>query len=1220
MRAEQGDTFDPANVAWVFDRADYANLQQAIRDSVEVVVDLETTGLDEYATTNGPWNGGVGARIALASFTLPSSEEDLDPVTWLLPLSHPESPWQGIWRKLIGNAMAIAVKGEKPISNQNIKFDARWFYATTGCDVTANIVWDTQIAAHLMNENASTKLKEIAPDTFGIQRWDEFDLSTPGAAERVPLIDLGLYAARDTYWTWKQERYQRQLMRLEPGPDGQIEPVESPEDIEHARLGRLAVWVSMPTIATLTTMEQRGMALDRPWVMEKIEENKAAFAEVNERLSTRYVADGLEPAGVSYAATATWFKKFTEIAVEKDELRVAALTKTGQPRWGKGVLVRQMRAGSEVAKGILEARQALKRLEYLNSWLGFQKTDGRIHARYNAGSVVTGRLSSSGPNMQQVTKKLRPAFIPSPGYVIADFDYCLEGSMRVLTPELEWVMVSELEPGQKLIGFPEHVGLGSGRTNRYEETEVVSTKKLRRPSRVVMLSDGRAVACSAEHRWLSFEQGTSGRRVWVEAQNLKPGDIIPVLTEPWDEPQTLQEVKDIAYLQGFLDGEGWVTETGMGWGQLPGPVHDEVLAVSERLGIEWAQSSHMNNGVIQHRVGSMARTLNILGRVRPHRLLPKARQVWEGRQTYGKFNTGVIVVEVIDAGEQDVIAVETTTKTLIVEGLLSHNSQIELRVAAFISRCQPMIEAYIRGDDLHNMMAAKITGKVVDEVLPGERQAGKCFHPDTEVLTRSGWKRIVDLQPNEEVAQAVPGTGLRVTLEWVVPWQVYTMPNEHEYLVHLQNEGMDLRVTPDHAMLAYNAYGGWVETLPEELGRKRGWKNAGVLDQSDWQADPALLRVAVMVQADGSYSHRRIRLKFSKEHKIERCRKLLTAAGIEYKETVHRNGRYPDVTAFSFRSDEVRGLLDQDKTLPWRWLGLPVEQRVQIIEESVFWDGTKAKNWRMHQYLSTPQKNRDVMQALAATTGRKSRDDGHAKLSIRAVGRDETRGGNLLTERIPYTGTVTCLAVPSGVVLVRDAGVPVIVKNSANFGLLYGMGAFGFREYAETVYGVSFTEREAHDVHRAFFTLWDGLSDWHARCVKRVHSTGQVVSPIGRVRRLPQIHSSNEKVVKYAERAAINSPVQGFASDLMQTAAASIEGKLPGSSPVPGVRLVGTVHDSIVAELREDVWEEAAHACIERMVGVVDVLKRLDCDFDVPLAADVNVGTRWGLGDVGVIE
>src|SRR5690606_41252638 len=99
-----------------------------------------------------------------------------------------------------------------------------------------------------------------------------------------------------------------------------------------------------------------------------------------------------------------------------------------------------------------------------------------------------------------------------------------------------------------------------------------------------------------------------------------------------------------------------------------------------------------------------------------------------------------------------------------------------------------------------------------------------------------------------------------------------------------------------------------------------------------------------------------------------------------------------------------------------------------------------------------------------------------------------------------------------------------------------------------------------------------------------------------------------------------SSDLQGFASDLMQIAAASIEGNLPGYDPVPGVRLIGTVHDSIVAEVPEGDWKRATGRCMQRMLNLHPVLERMGCHLDVPLGVEATVSTRWGLADVGIIQ
>ena len=661
-------------ITWVWGKEDLKSLVKAIHESSEIVMDLETTGLDEYAEAGGDTNGGYPARIVLASLTLPSAEraesgaydwrrfDGEQPMTYLVPLSHPASPLLGSWRKVMAIIGREINRSGKPFVNANIKFDARWVFAQAGVDLSDRIEWDTTVSSQLVDTEARTRLKIRAARDFGIEEWDDFDLGTPGAAERVDLIQLGEYAARDTYYTWKIEQEHRDQMFL----TGDEEPFDS-DDIQMARLGKVATYVSMPTVKTLTKVEQRGFLLDVDWVHAKIEEMDALRLKACEDILGLYgTAPAPAPAkdGVTTAATSKWFQGFVAQAIEAGDLRVTARTDSGNAQWNKAVLIAQQRQGSPAADALLRHRDATKTLEFLRSWLELRDPNNVIHATYNVGFVKTGRLSSSNPNVQQISSRLKPAFIPRPGHVLLDLDY----------------------------------------------------------------------------------------------------------------------------------------------------------------------------------------------------------------------------------------------------------SQVELRVAAFISRSAPMIEAFQRGDDLHRLLAAKIAGKAPQDVTSLERKRAK----------------------------------------------------------------------------------------------------------------------------------------------------------------------------------------------------------------------------------------------------------------------------------------------------------------AGNFGLLYGMSPGGFQTYAATAYDVSLTLAEAQAVHSAFFEMWDGMRQWHERSKRRAYERGYVTSPIGRTQWLSDLYSKSSFKSSHAERNALNSPVQGFGSDLMQMAAASIMGTLPGY-PLPrveGAHVVATVHDEICIEVPEDRWQEILVECKRRMEDVNTFLRPLDCQMDVPIVAGPSAGTRWGVHDL----
>ena len=174
----------------------------------------------------------------------------------------------------------------------------------------------------------------------------------------------------------------------------------------------------------------------------------------------------------------------------------------------------------------------------------------------------------------------------------------------------------------------------------------------------------------------------------------------------------------------------------------------------------------------------------------------------------------------------------------------------------------------------------------------------------------------------------------------------------------------------------------------------------------------------------------------------------------------------------------------------------------------------------------------------------------------------------------------------------------------ANFGLLYGMGAEGFYEFARVNYpGSIATVDQAHDVRDAFFSLYAGLVDWHDNMKSFAKTNGYVVSPLGRVAHLPLVKSKIPKVRSKAERKAINSPIQATLSDLCAWAISILEERYAAH----GLWMAGMTHDSIygyVPEDEVDVW-------MPRIVEVMENLPYKEVfDWHPPLTfpADIEEG------------
>lgn len=179
-----------------------------------------------------------------------------------------------------------------------------------------------------------------------------------------------------------------------------------------------------------------------------------------------------------------------------------------------------------------------------------------------------------------------------------------------------------------------------------------------------------------------------------------------------------------------------------------------------------------------------------------------------------------------------------------------------------------------------------------------------------------------------------------------------------------------------------------------------------------------------------------------------------------------------------------------------------------------------------------------------------------------------------------------------------------------NFGFLYGMGPTKFIQTAFENYGAHFTLDEAQGARKTYFGLYPKLLPWHARQRRLVNEYGRVQSPLGRTRHLPDIYSPDKSVRMEAERQAINSPVQGFASDLAVIAMVEINTTFR-KFDLPA-HCLGLVHDAINYEIRDDALPQALPIIKDTMEDMSIVARKFGVHVDLPIIADVSVGQHWG--------
>ena len=164
-----------------------------------------------------------------------------------------------------------------------------------------------------------------------------------------------------------------------------------------------------------------------------------------------------------------------------------------------------------------------------------------------------------------------------------------------------------------------------------------------------------------------------------------------------------------------------------------------------------------------------------------------------------------------------------------------------------------------------------------------------------------------------------------------------------------------------------------------------------------------------------------------------------------------------------------------------------------------------------------------------------------------------------------------------------------------NFGLIYGMSAFGLAKQLGIGRG------EAQQYVDRYFERYPGVKDYMERTRKLAREQGYVETVYGRRLYLPEINSSNVPRRQYAERTAINAPMQGTAADIIKRAMIDVDRRLQGRGTE--ARMIMQVHDELVLEVNAAAVEDITGLLREAMTGAADLA--------VPLVVDIGVGSNW---------
>ena len=164
-----------------------------------------------------------------------------------------------------------------------------------------------------------------------------------------------------------------------------------------------------------------------------------------------------------------------------------------------------------------------------------------------------------------------------------------------------------------------------------------------------------------------------------------------------------------------------------------------------------------------------------------------------------------------------------------------------------------------------------------------------------------------------------------------------------------------------------------------------------------------------------------------------------------------------------------------------------------------------------------------------------------------------------------------------------------------NFGLIYGMSAFGLARQLDIERGM------AQQYIDLYFARYPGVKAYMDETRERARQQGYVETVFGRRLYLPEIKASNMARRQYAERTAINAPMQGTAADIIKRAMIELDGVIEKSKL--DIHMIMQVHDELVFEVADDIVEQASDIITNSMVSAASLA--------VPLIVDVGIGNNW---------
>jgi len=169
------------------------------------------------------------------------------------------------------------------------------------------------------------------------------------------------------------------------------------------------------------------------------------------------------------------------------------------------------------------------------------------------------------------------------------------------------------------------------------------------------------------------------------------------------------------------------------------------------------------------------------------------------------------------------------------------------------------------------------------------------------------------------------------------------------------------------------------------------------------------------------------------------------------------------------------------------------------------------------------------------------------------------------------------------------------IAKTVNFGIMYGMGPYGLAS------GLKISQKEAKSYIQGYFDQYKKVKEFIGKTIAKAKKDGFVTTLYGRRRYLTEINSGNRQRREMAERVAVNTPIQGYAADIVKIAMIGIHKELMKKSLQ--TKMILQVHDELIFEVPD--------AEVEKVESLVRMKMEQAVDLNVPLKVDLHTGENW---------